>query len=217
MAKNNVAKNKAATGQVRIIAGQWRSRRLPIHDLDGLRPTTDRVRETLFNWLSGELIDARVLDCFGGSGALALEALSRYASYARVFELQKTAAKQLQTNLQTLKCQYADVIMGDALSLLKQGIVSQSKLNDIEPQKGFDIVFIDPPFRKNLAQQAIALLHECNWLNTNALIYVETEAENSTLTCPENWRLLKEKRAGQVCYRLYQHICDSNYIAGIKE
>ena len=189
-----MAKNRPASGQVRIIAGQWRSRRLPIHDLEGLRPTTDRVRETLFNWLSGDLVGARVLDCFGGSGALALEALSRYAKYAKVFELQASAAKQLQQNLVTLKCETADVIQGNSLSLLAQA-----------PDEGFDVVFIDPPFRKNLAEQSITLLSEHNWLNENAQIYVETESELAQLTVPVDWVQLKEKKAGQVIYRLYQY------------
>ncbi|QYK01228.1 16S rRNA (guanine(966)-N(2))-methyltransferase RsmD [Shewanella psychrotolerans] len=189
-----MAKNRPASGQVRIIAGQWRSRRLPIHDLEGLRPTTDRVRETLFNWLSGDLVGARVLDCFGGSGALALEALSRYAKYAKVFELQASAAKQLQQNLITLKCETADVIQGNSLSLLAQA-----------PDEGFDVVFIDPPFRKNLAEQSITLLSENRWLNENAQIYVETESELSQLTVPADWVPLKEKKAGQVIYRLYQY------------
>ncbi|QYJ85987.1 16S rRNA (guanine(966)-N(2))-methyltransferase RsmD [Shewanella mesophila] len=189
-----MAKNRPASGQVRIIAGQWRSRRLPIHDLEGLRPTTDRVRETLFNWLSGDLVGARVLDCFGGSGALALEALSRYAKYAKVFELQASAAKQLQQNLVTLKCNTADVIHGNSLSLLAQA-----------PDDGFDIVFIDPPFRKNLAEQSITLLSENNWLNDNAQIYVETESELAQLAVPADWVQLKEKKAGQVIYRLYQY------------
>ena len=206
-----MAKNKSAAGQVRIIAGQWRSRRLPIHDLEGLRPTTDRVRETLFNWLNGELTGARILDCFGGSGALALEALSRYGSYARVFELQKTAVTQLQQNLQTLKCQQADVISGDALALLKQGLNSSKAKNDPEPNKGFDIVFIDPPFRKNLAQQAVTLLAESSfagqkWLNPDALIYVETEVELKGFVVPSGWQPLKEKNAGQVSYKLFRYV-----------
>lgn len=189
-----MAKNRPTNGQVRIIAGQWRSRRLPIQDLEGLRPTTDRVRETLFNWLAGDLVGARVLDCFGGSGALALEALSRYAKYARVFELQASAARQLQQNLITLKCDSADVIQGNTLSLLTQ-----------TPDEGFDIVFIDPPFRKMLAEQSIALIDQHRWLNHNAQIYVETESELSQINVPANWIQLKEKKAGQVIYRLYQY------------
>lgn len=189
-----MVKKRPSSGQVRIISGQWRSRKLPIHDLEGLRPTTDRVRETLFNWIADDLRGARVLDCFGGSGALSLESLSRYAAYARVFELQPQAAKQLVTNLATLKCVNADVIKGDSLKLLAT-----------TPETGFDIVFIDPPFRKSLTEKSIQLLDQQQWLRPEALIYVETEAELAALDVPASWTQLKEKKAGQVIYRLYQY------------
>jgi 16S rRNA (guanine966-N2)-methyltransferase len=193
-----MAKNRPGnTGHVRIIGGQWRSRRLPIQDLEGLRPTTDRVRETLFNWLAGELTGARVLDCFGGSGALCLEALSRFAAYARVFELQRSAAMQLKTNLETLKCTQAEVVNGDTMTLLQQGPGSGV-------DQGFDIVFIDPPFRKGLASECIELLARHRWLNPGALIYLETESELADLPLPTNWLALKDKVAGQVRYRLYR-------------
>ncbi|SUJ06113.1 Ribosomal RNA small subunit methyltransferase D [Shewanella morhuae] len=133
--KNQSTKSQLGSGQVRIIGGQWRSRRLPIQDLDGLRPTPDRVRETLFNWLANSVVNARVLDCFGGSGALALESLSRYANYAKIIELQRGAALQLKENLQTLKCDKAEVLNADTLMVLQQGC-----------DQGFDLVFIDPPF-----------------------------------------------------------------------
>ncbi|WP_447077649.1 16S rRNA (guanine(966)-N(2))-methyltransferase RsmD [Shewanella algae] len=188
-----MAKNRPGSGQVRIIAGQWRSRKLPIQDLEGLRPTTDRVRETLFNWLAGELGGSSVLDCFGGSGALALEALSRYAAFARVYELQKTAAQQLQQNLQTLKCDSAEVINGDVLAGLAR-----------PADRRFDIVFIDPPFRKGLAEQTLTLLARHQWLNPGALIYLEVESELQQLPIPADWEALKEKQAGQVSYRLYR-------------
>lgn len=183
------------SGQVRIIGGQWRSRKLPIKDLEGLRPTTDRVRETLFNWIASDLPRARVLDCFGGSGALALEALSRYAAFAKIFELQRDAANQLKANLATLKCDSAEVINGDTLSLLAAGC-----------DEGFDIVFIDPPFRKDLAPQTLALLTTHNWLKPDALVYLETEAELAALPLPAGFDELKHKLAGQVCYRLLQYV-----------
>lgn len=197
--KNNVtkgqtAKNKPGSGQVRIIAGQWRSRRLPIQDLEGLRPTTDRVRETLFNWLANDIVNSRVLDCFGGSGALALEALSRYASFAQIIELQRGAAIQLRENLQTLKCDKAEVLNADTLVVLQKGC-----------EQGFDVVFIDPPFRKGLAEKTIQLLDTQGWLNDGALIYVEIESELTQLAIPSRWHALKEKNAGQVSYRLYQY------------
>lgn len=197
--KNNVtkgqtAKNKPGSGQVRIIAGQWRSRRLPIQDLEGLRPTTDRVRETLFNWLANDIVNSRVLDCFGGSGALALEALSRYASFAQIIELQRGAAIQLRENLQTLKCDKAEVLNADTLVVLQR-----------DCEQGFDVVFIDPPFRKGLAEKTIQLLDTQGWLNDGALIYVEIESELTQLAIPSRWHALKEKNAGQVSYRLYQY------------
>lgn len=187
------ASGASGTGQVRIIGGQWRSRKLPIKDLEGLRPTTDRVRETLFNWIAPHLPHARVLDCFGGSGALALEALSRYASFAKVFELQREAANQLKTNLQTLKCDSAEVVNGDTLALLASGTA-----------EGFDIVFIDPPFRKGLAEATLDALKAHGWLKQDALVYLETESELANMVLPEGFDELKHKLAGQVCYRLLQ-------------
>ena len=194
MTKSQTANKKAGSGQVRIIAGQWRSRKLPIHDLDGLRPTTDRVRETLFNWLANDIAHARVLDCFGGSGALALESLSRYASYAKIIELQRPAAMQLKANLNTLKCDNAEVLNADTLVVLQNGC-----------EQGFDVVFIDPPFRKGLAEKTIQLLDSQGWLNDGALIYVEVESELTQMAVPATWQPLKDKTAGQVSYRLYQY------------
>ncbi|MBR9728746.1 16S rRNA (guanine(966)-N(2))-methyltransferase RsmD [Shewanella intestini] len=193
MAKKPTSKS-TNSGQVRIISGQWRSRKLPIHDLEGLRPTTDRVRETLFNWLATDIRGARVLDCFAGSGALSLEALSRYASFAQILELQKNAAKQLQQNLTTLNCDNAVVTQADTLAFLTTA-----------PTQAFDVVFIDPPFRKELASKTIALIDQHQWLNDEALIYVETETELTSLAFPESWTQLKEKVAGQVTYRLFQY------------
>nr|WP_254803647.1 16S rRNA (guanine(966)-N(2))-methyltransferase RsmD [Shewanella decolorationis] len=194
MTKSQTTNKKAGSGQVRIIAGQWRSRKLPIHDLDGLRPTTDRVRETLFNWLANDIAHARVLDCFGGSGALALESLSRYASYAKIIELQRPAAMQLKANLNTLKCDNAEVLNADTLVVLQNGC-----------EQGFDVVFIDPPFRKGLAEKTIQLLDSKAWLNDGALIYVEIESELTQMAVPATWQPLKDKTAGQVSYRLYQY------------
>ncbi|MDH1314628.1 16S rRNA (guanine(966)-N(2))-methyltransferase RsmD [Shewanella xiamenensis] len=194
MTKGQTANKKAGSGQVRIIAGQWRSRKLPIHDLDGLRPTTDRVRETLFNWLANDIAHARVLDCFGGSGALALESLSRYASYAKIIELQRPAAMQLKANLNTLKCDNAEVLNADTLVVLQNGC-----------EQGFDVVFIDPPFRKGLAEKTIQLLDSQGWLNDGALIYVEVESELTQMAVPATWQPLKDKTAGQVSYHLYQY------------
>ncbi|MEE6031480.1 16S rRNA (guanine(966)-N(2))-methyltransferase RsmD [Avibacterium paragallinarum] len=199
--KKNPATRKQHTnlakGEVRIIAGLWRGRKLPVLNAEGLRPTGDRVKETLFNWLMPYIVDATCLDCFAGSGSLGLEALSRQAKQVTFLELNKQVAKQLTQNLQQLKCtpQQGRVINQDSLHYLQQP----------EPKPVFDLVFLDPPFHFDLAQQAVDLLIKFNWLKPNALIYVETE-KNKTLNVPDNWQILKEKTTGQVSYRLYQFL-----------
>ncbi|EOC0552713.1 16S rRNA (guanine(966)-N(2))-methyltransferase [Cronobacter sakazakii] len=181
----------SGSGQIRIIGGQWRGRKLPVPDSPGLRPTTDRVRETLFNWLAPYLVGARCLDCFAGSGALGLEALSRYAADATLLEMERGVAQQLQKNLATLKSSAAKVVNTNTLNFLNQ---------NGEPH---DIVFVDPPFRKGLLEATLNLLETRGWLAPQALIYVESEVENGLPPVPANWQLHREKVAGQVAYRLY--------------
>lgn len=181
------------TGSLRIIGGKWRGRKLPVLQAEGLRPTTDRVRETLFNWLQFELADARVLDLFAGSGALGLEALSRGASHCTFVEQHAPAAQQLNSNLTRLEVtDSARVQKADALAVLKQA-----------PTVPFTVVFIDPPFRQQLLAQVLPLLSEQGWLAANAWVYVETERE-WTGKYPPNWHLHREKHAGQVSYRLFK-------------
>ncbi|EKS1844312.1 16S rRNA (guanine(966)-N(2))-methyltransferase [Cronobacter muytjensii] len=181
----------SGSGQIRIIGGQWRGRKLPVPDSPGLRPTTDRVRETLFNWLAPYLVDARCLDCFAGSGALGLEALSRYAASATLLEMERGVAQQLQKNLATLKSSAGKVVNANTLNFLNQ---------NGEPH---DIVFVDPPFRKGLLEETLTLLETRGWLAPQALIYVESEVENGLPPVPASWQLHREKVAGQVAYRLY--------------
>ncbi|MGJ8482635.1 16S rRNA (guanine(966)-N(2))-methyltransferase RsmD [Pseudoalteromonas sp. SYSU M81236] len=188
------ANNKTANGFIRIISGQFRGRKLPVKDVQGLRPTTDRIKETVFNWLMQDTRDAVVLDCFAGSGGLGFEALSRFAASAVFFELDKSATAQLNSNIATLQLKNATVKHGDSLTLLN---------NNAENDK-FDLVFVDPPFRQNLAEKSCFLLESNHWLTEQALIYVEVESELSNLDTPDNWLLLKEKTAGQVICRLYQ-------------
>ncbi len=185
-------RSSGAAGQIRIIGGQWRGRKLPVPDSAGLRPTTDRVRETLFNWLAPDIQEARCLDCFAGSGALGLEALSRYAASATLLELERAVAQQLTQNLAMLRASHAKVVQTNTLQWLSQ---------TGEP---FDVVFVDPPFRKGLLQETLTLLEQNGWLAEEALIYVESEVENGTPYAPANWDLYREKIAGQVAYRLYQ-------------
>lgn len=198
MKKNNIKTTKPTQnprGEVRIIAGIWRGRKLPVLHANGLRPTGDRVKETLFNWLMPYIIDSDCLDCFAGSGSLGFESLSRQAKSVTFIEMEKNVAQQLVKNLQSLKCgeNQAHVINQNCLTYLNQP----------QKQPHFDIVFLDPPFHLNLVEQAIELLVQHQWLKNNALIYVETEKDKS-LNMPTSFTLLKEKTTGQVSYRLYQ-------------
>lgn len=182
---------RAATGQIRIIGGQWRGRKLPVPDSPGLRPTTDRVRETLFNWLAPSMVDAHCLDCFAGSGALGLEALSRYAASATLLEMERSVAQQLQQNLATLKAANAKVVNTNTLTFLAN------------PGTPHNIAFIDPPFRKGMLEDTVRLLENNGWLADDALVYIESEVENGLPPVPAHWQLHREKVAGQVAYRLY--------------
>lgn len=182
---------RAATGQIRIIGGQWRGRKLPVPDSPGLRPTTDRVRETLFNWLAPSMVDAHCLDCFAGSGALGLEALSRYAASATLLEMERSVAQQLQQNLATLKAANAKVVNTNTLTFLAN------------PGTPHNIAFIDPPFRKGMLEETVRLLENNGWLADDALIYIESEVEKGLPPVPAHWQLHREKVAGQVAYRLY--------------
>ncbi len=189
--KNNVQK-KQPEGSIRIIAGLWRGRKLPVFNAEGLRPTTDRVKETLFNWIAQDVPHAKCLDLFAGSGGLGFEAASRQAKQVVMLELNTQAHKQLSQNITTLKADSIEAINSDSLSYLeKQGTP-------------FDIVFIDPPFRKGLLEKSLKLLEENNWLAENAMIYIETEKELTLTGVPDNWSLYREKTAGQVSYRLFE-------------
>jgi len=190
----NKAISKSTDGFIRVISGQFRGRKLPVKNVEGLRPTTDRIKETVFNWLMQDTRDATVLDCFAGSGGLGFEALSRFAKSTTFIELDASAAKQIEQNISTLKLENAQVKHTNSLSYLEQK-------NTNSP---FNLVFVDPPFRKNLAQSSCDLLENNQWLSEDALIYVEVETELSSFSQPDNWLLIKEKKAGQVFCRLYQ-------------
>ena len=183
--------NPQAKGSIRIIAGKHRGRKLPVIFADGLRPTTDRVKETVFNWLMPYIQDSDCLDCFSGAGSLGFEAYSRGAKQVTFIELNKDAATQLKANKALLSASTTEVFNSDALKYLEQS------------PKAFNIVFIDPPFRQSLINNTLSLLNN-GWLAQEAIIYLEMEKEARNISIPENWRLLKEKIAGQVAYRLYQ-------------
>jgi 16S rRNA (guanine966-N2)-methyltransferase len=180
-------------GQLRIIGGEWGSRRLTFPDAPGLRPTPDRVRETLFNWLSMHIAGARVLDVFTGSGALYFEALSRGASMGLALDNNAAAVANLRQNLSLLGCTTGQATQADALRHL-----------ETQPAEAFDVVFLDPPFHQNLLASACALLESYGWLAEDAWIYTESENPPSAMGLPGNWRLHREKKAGQVYYALWQ-------------
>lgn len=181
----------APLGQIRIIGGKWRGRKLPVRDSEGLRPTTDRIKETLFNWLMPVIRDAHCLDCFAGSGSLGFEALSRFAQSVTFIELDKQNAQLLTENKARLQADNATVITNSSLAVLSQ------------QGTPFDVVFIDPPFRKGLLNETIQLLEKNQWLADESWVYVESEAESPLTDLPANWLLHREKIAGQVAYRLF--------------
>ncbi len=178
---------------IRIIGGEWRSRKLTVPDAPGLRPTPDRVRETLFNWLAPTIQGARVLDAFTGSGALFLEALSRGASTGVAIDANTDAVNNLRRNLAVLQCDDAEVLRVDSLHYLSN-----------QTEQGFDIVLLDPPFHQDLLLNACQLLEDNNWLNKDAWVYTESEQAPSSLGVPSTWRLHREKHTGQVHYALWQ-------------
>jgi 16S rRNA (guanine966-N2)-methyltransferase len=190
--KKNQESIRSGNNTLRIIGGRWRSRKLTFISAPHLRPTPDRVRETLFNWLQGSIVNARCLDLFAGSGALGLEALSRGAIEVVFIEKQRVVANQLQQNLSLLQADHA-VINKDAKGYLH------------DAHKPFDIVFLDPPFRQNFLPEILDLLIEKQLLHQNALIYLEHEAEVAYDW--QSWQLdcIKETQAGQVKSYLLQY------------
>ncbi len=179
-------------GRLRIIGGRWRGRRLTFPAVGGVRPTPDRVRETLFNWLGPVVPGAVVLDLFAGSGALGLEALSRGAERAVFVERSGAAARGLSDNLRLLGAEgQARVVRADALAFLRR------------PPVPHGMVFLDPPYHSELLAPACRALEEGGWLSAGAWIYLETAAEASLPPLPECWRPHRHTRAGQVCAHLF--------------
>jgi len=177
--------------QLRIIGGQWRGRKLNFADEPGVRPTADRVRETLFNWLMVDIEGARCLDLFAGSGALGLEALSRGAKEVVFIDSNSKVINTITAQLKTLGADNAKVIKQTAESYL--GLVIP---------KPFDIVFLDPPFHKDFLLPIIQQLIEGNWLKEETLVYIEAEKNLGAPELPEGWGFYKSKIAGQVSFYL---------------
>jgi 16S rRNA (guanine966-N2)-methyltransferase len=177
-------------GKFRVIAGRWRGRRLPIAAREDLRPTPDRVRETLFNWLEPVIAGARCLDLFAGSGALGIEALSRGAARAVFVERDAAAARVLRAALAGLGAAGAEVVRADAWQWL--GGLAQP----------FDVVFLDPPFASGFPPRLCTLLETGGWLADGARIYIEHARRADPPALPANWTLHRSRRAGQVAFHL---------------
>jgi 16S rRNA (guanine966-N2)-methyltransferase len=176
---------------VRIIGGSWRGRRISFADVPGLRPTPDRVRETLFNWLQHEIAGARCLDLFAGSGALGLEALSRGAKELVFVEQAVAASRGLQEQLARLGGERrAQVVEMGAARYLRGTALP------------FNIVFLDPPFGRDALAEYIPLLDSGHWLIPGSLVYLENEKTAGAPALPAHWELLKSKSAGEVGYHL---------------
>ncbi len=188
-----MAKLSKTSNQLRIIGGRWRGRKLSFPDIEGLRPTPDRVRETLFNWLQADVGDAYCLDLFAGSGALGFEAASRGAQQVTLIESNAQVAKQLKDNAQQLKTN--DCLVENKTA--QQFIASASKQ--------FDLVFIDPPYQADLWSEIADQLVNKSLLVDNALIYIECPSKADLPTLPEHWLLIKDKKAGEVRYCLFQN------------
>jgi 16S rRNA (guanine966-N2)-methyltransferase len=182
--------HQQSTRALRVIGGQWRSRRLEFPDLPGLRPTPDRVRETLFNWLAPVLPGAHCLDLFAGSGALGIEALSRGAAEVVFVERYSLAVRALRDNLGQLHARNARIDQAEALTWLRS------------PGTPFDVVLLDPPFGEGLLAPACTRLEQGGWLAPTAWIYLEAEVDQPPPLLPPHWTFHREKTAGMVAYRL---------------
>jgi 16S rRNA (guanine966-N2)-methyltransferase len=187
-----ISVNNKVKNQLRIIGGEWKRRVLPFADIEGLRPTPDRVRETLFNWLMWDIQNTKVLDLCAGSGALSFEALSRGARYVVMIEPNLKQAKFLKDNIQLLKVENCQLKIQTA----------QQALSNLNEQ--FDLVFLDPPDSLNLWEELAQKVDP--YLSSDALIYVEADRALNQLNLPATWQLQKQTKAGVVQAGLFKKI-----------
>jgi 16S rRNA (guanine966-N2)-methyltransferase len=177
--------------RLRIIGGEHRGRQIVFPDQAGLRPTADRLRETLFNWLQAVIPGARCLDLFAGSGALGFEAASRGARRVVMVEVSAPAARRLEENAVQLGLEgRVAVVRDDALTWLTG------------PAERFDVVFVDPPFAADLVAPVIDRLALGGWLAAQSWVYIEQDVRQPLAALRAGWQVWRDKRAGQVAYRL---------------
>jgi len=196
MAKKKSSSNKTSmrrgSQQLRIIGGDWRSRRIQFADAPGLRPTMDKVRETVFNWLQWDIEGKLILDGFAGSGALGYEALSRGAKEVTFLEFNASAASCIRESLQSLDASNAHVHQTDAIAWLAQN----TELDQ------FDVIFLDPPFGRDLLKPAVDIIAEK--AQVGCLVYVEVEASADLSCIPGNWLATKRKDAKEFSFMLFE-------------
>ena len=180
----------AGRNAVRIVGGEWRGRLLRFPAVPGVRPTPDRVRETLFNWLQQRVIGSRCLDLFAGSGALGLEALSRGAAHVVFVDVEAAVTRYLLEQLRNFGSDRAEVVRSDAVRYLDA------------PARAFDLVFLDPPFDSAVLPEICRRLERGGWLTPGGFVYLEAPAAAGPPELPAGWTLLKSKRAGEVGYHL---------------
>ena len=182
-------------GKLRIVAGKWRNRRLKIAPIETLRPTPERIRETLFNWLAPNIQGCNCLDLFAGTGALGLEALSRGANFVTFVENSKLAAEFLRNSSSELGAKSSRIYIVDAINFLCK------KNHDV-----FDVVFLDPPFFDISLEMLCELLFENNWLAPSAKVYLEQNSQDLLPSLPSGWTIKHQKVAGKVRYILVEAV-----------
>lgn len=197
---------RKTTNQLRIIGGRWRGRKLSFPNIEQLRPTPDRVRETLFNWLQGSIAGAHCLDLFAGSGALGLEALSRGAASCHFVEQNPMAASTLRQNLALLThiSHHPSADSEQCRPAAENTHVIQANVAEYldHPTLAYQLIFVDPPYGQGLLANTLSLLDQKQWLSPHTLIYLEAESSLKTIDLPANWRLHRSKFAGDVGYHL---------------
>jgi 16S rRNA (guanine966-N2)-methyltransferase len=191
--KPGAANKKPRPGRLRIVAGKWRSRLLDIADLPGLRPTSERVRETLFNWLAPSIQGARCLDLFAGTGALGFEALSRGAAQVVFVDNSRRATKAIGNSAKMLDAAGAVIHCGDATEYVRNARAAS-----------FDIIFLDPPFADDRLGELCGQIDACGILAPGGRIYVEQDRARPGTRLPDRWRVLKDRMAGNVRYMLVE-------------
>ena len=190
ISRTNNLKNR---GKVRITSGEWKNRNLEVPDIDGLRPTSERVRETLFNWLMPSIHKSVCLDLFAGSGSLGFEALSRGARHCTFVEKSKLAFRQIKTTRTILNAMNSEAHNCDAIDFL-------SSVHN----HNFNLVFLDPPFSDDYLISSIESIHEYQLVSRGGYIYIEFNKNNDLFDLPDNWSVIRKKIYGNVCFILIE-------------